>query len=261
MKDIKILFEPDVHCRDFWIKPVNETLENNPEAKIVFLGDYLDGYPHEWEDVDYVTYGFENFLEIIKLKEQYKDRIILLLGNHDSTYAIGDDICKCRTDYKHKQQLENIFQEKRNLFQLAYSEKINDVDFLFSHAGINKKWVDYNFKDLNVNKDNVVDFINNMWLGENYLQLNTLGQYDNYRGYFGYPYGSPIWADINALYNISKEDSYDYFQIVGHSQLRDDGKPLIFENIGDFDCRATFYIDNQGKIRLYDSDEEIKSVE
>ena len=39
-----------------------------------------------------------------------------------------------------------------------------------------------------------------MWLiPENYTQLNTLGQYDNYRGYFGWEYGSPIWADIRAM--------------------------------------------------------------
>lgn len=87
MKDIKVLFIPDVHCRNFWIKPVNEVLENNPEAKIVFLGDYLDGYSFEWDkDIDYIEVGFENFLEIIKLKEQYKDRIILLLGNHKNIF-------------------------------------------------------------------------------------------------------------------------------------------------------------------------------
>lgn len=266
MKDIKVLFLGDIHCREFWIKPVYEVLKNNPEAKIVFIGDYLDGYSQEWDDnVDYAELGFEGFLEIIKLKEQYKDRTVLLLGNHDATYAIGDDICKCRTDYKHKQRLEDIFQDKRLLFQLAYSEKINDIDFLFTHAGVNKKWVEYNFKDLNITKDNLVDFLNNMWLSiGNYSQLDTLGQYDNYRGYFGWEYGSPIWADIKAMYKISKEDSYDFFQIVGHSQLIDDGKPLVFENIGDFDCRAAFYIDSEGKIRLYDTDEvceKIKPVE
>lgn len=87
MKDIKILFLPDVHCREFWIKPVYEVLKNNPEAKIVFIGDYLDGYSQEWDDdIDYVELGFEGFLEIIKLKEQYKNRIVLLLGNHKNIF-------------------------------------------------------------------------------------------------------------------------------------------------------------------------------
>ena len=103
-----------------------------------------------------------------------------------------------------------------------------------------------------------------MWLiPENYTQLNTLGQYDNYRGYFGWKYGSPIWADIRALHNITKEDSYGFFQIVGHTMINID-KPIIFENIGDFDCQKCFYIDSQGKIRFYDNDmvcEKIKPVE
>ena len=56
MKDIKVLFIPDVHCRDFWKEPVKKTLEENPEAKIIFLGDYVDGYGYEFgEDVDYQT--------------------------------------------------------------------------------------------------------------------------------------------------------------------------------------------------------------
>ena len=42
-KDIQILLIPDVHGRYFWKGPVKETLENT-NAKIVFLGDYLDVY-------------------------------------------------------------------------------------------------------------------------------------------------------------------------------------------------------------------------
>ena len=87
IKDIKILFIPDVHCRDFWKKPVSETLENNPEAIIVFVGDYLDGYPIDWGiDDDYPEIGIENFKEILKLKQQYKNRIVLLLGNHKNIF-------------------------------------------------------------------------------------------------------------------------------------------------------------------------------
>ena len=40
-KDIQILLIPDVHGRYFWKGPVKETLENT-NAKIVFLGDYIN---------------------------------------------------------------------------------------------------------------------------------------------------------------------------------------------------------------------------
>lgn len=35
---------PDVHGRDFWMKPVQENLG---KEHILFLGDYLDPYPDE----------------------------------------------------------------------------------------------------------------------------------------------------------------------------------------------------------------------
>ena len=111
-KDIQILLIPDVHGRHFWKGPVKETLENT-NAKIVFLGDYLDVYPQEFTEM----YGFkldvyteENydkiykllddtvdmFGEIIELKKKYPERITLLVGNHDCGYAVGHNICNTR---------------------------------------------------------------------------------------------------------------------------------------------------------------------
>ena len=50
---VKYLIVPDVHCREFWKTPVKNILENT-DGKVIFLGDYLDGYPDEWEyGVDY----------------------------------------------------------------------------------------------------------------------------------------------------------------------------------------------------------------
>ena len=49
-KDIQILLIPDVHGRQFWKQPVMEVLENT-NAKIVFLGDYLDVYPQEFAEI------------------------------------------------------------------------------------------------------------------------------------------------------------------------------------------------------------------
>ena len=86
-KDIHTLIIGDVHCRDFWKEPVKKTLEENPEAKIIFLGDYVDGYGYEFgEDVDYQTHGYENFLELVELKKKNKDRITLLIGNHKNIF-------------------------------------------------------------------------------------------------------------------------------------------------------------------------------
>ena len=47
-KNIKLAIVPDVHARDFWREPVKEILKDT-DAHIVFLGDYVDPYPFEWE--------------------------------------------------------------------------------------------------------------------------------------------------------------------------------------------------------------------
>ena len=43
----KILCIPDIHCRKFWRKAINEY--KNSVDKVIFLGDYIDPYPEEIE--------------------------------------------------------------------------------------------------------------------------------------------------------------------------------------------------------------------
>ena len=95
MKDIHTLIIGDVHGREFWKEPVKFVLENS-EAEIIFLGDYLDPYPYEFDsafeldyqaNTDYLQTTIDNFKEIIELKKQYPDRITLLLGNHKVNIA------------------------------------------------------------------------------------------------------------------------------------------------------------------------------
>lgn len=74
---MKIIVNPDIHCRNFW----EESTKNIEEVdKIIFLGDYFD--PYDFENLTVET-GIENFKKIIKIKEKYVNKIILLLGNHN----------------------------------------------------------------------------------------------------------------------------------------------------------------------------------
>lgn len=267
-KDIKILFVADVHGRDFWREPVMETLKENEDAKIIFLGDYVDPYPFDFEEekekdenFNFKKKAIDVLNEIIDLKYNYPDRIILLIGNHDAGYCISEDICSSRHDYLNGNIINEIFRENRNEFQLAYEENINGTNFLFSHAGISKQWIDYNFNTSKtvVTKKNIVDFLNNAWLVKNIFVLNKLGQYDNFRGLSIYKYGSPIWADIRAMYKLTPEELLDSYQIVGHTQLSTDF-PLMSDKIGDFDCRKCFYINSEGKIIDYLTDKDAKET-
>ncbi len=253
-KKIKYLIIPDVHGRWFWKEPVEQVLAET-DAHIIFLGDYLDPYPYEWADGDnYKLISIDRFYGIIELKKKYPKRITLLLGNHDCGYCIGDDICSCRMDHANRREIEKIFSDNRDLFQIAEETDINGNHFVFSHAGILKGWVElvWGKEDMERETFNVVDELNNAWLTDHYGILDSLGNYDSYRGYLGFKYGSPVWSDIRSWAKVATEDTYG-FNIVGHTQC--DENPVIFETIADLDCRKAFYLDDEGNIRDYETDE------
>ena len=264
MRRISILVVPDVHGRDFWMKPVEETLLNT-DAQVVFLGDYLDPYPWEWETEDMTPMeamsrcredALNRFKEIIDLKKKYPERVTLLLGNHDCGYAIGSDICDCRTDYRNYQEIEYLFKDNRNLFQLAASSDVAGKKFTFSHAGILKGWADRLFdlsNDLQAPENyDIISILNNAWLTENYHILDRLAEYDGYRGWEGGQYGSPVWSDIRSWTYVTPEETFGY-NIVGHTQLKE--LPVVLDQISCLDCRRCFFIDEDGQLRDYDSGE------
>ena len=250
----RILIIPDVHGRDFWKEPVKQELKNN-ETSIIFLGDYTDPYSSEWEpNFDYLQHTVDNFKEIIELKKQNPDRITLILGNHDCDYAIGDTICSSRMDRIHRSELEKLFKENRELFQIAKEYDISGKHFVFSHAGILKGWVRSVWGDEADDTDfKVVERLNTAWLTDDWSILNYLGDYDTYRGWGGLQYGSPVWSDIRSWIGVTSDETYG-FNIVGHTQL--DDRQLVLDQIADLDCRKAFYIDDQGVLRSYDTDEE-----
>lgn len=252
-KKINTLIIGDVHGRLFWKEPVERVLSDS-DAHIVFLGDYLDPYPYEWDkDDDYKLISLDRFKGIIDLKKANPDRITLLIGNHDGGYCLGDDICSCRHDYANSREIEYLFKDNDKLFQIAEEHDVNGKHFVFSHAGILKEWVKrvWGEEDMNREGFNVVNELNNAWLVGHYGILDSLGDYDRYRGWGGGMYGSPIWSDIRSWVKTIPEDTYGY-NIVGHTQC---DAPIIFETIADLDCRKAFYLDDEGNIVDYETDE------
>lgn len=260
MKNIKWLIIPDLHGRAFWREPVMETLQDT-DAHIVFLGDFHDPYHHEFSDGDdYLQRSVDQFKEIIELKKQNPSRMTLLIGNHDCGYAIGDDICSSRMDRRHRRELEKIFDDNRDLFQIAAECDIAGRHIVFSHAGILKGWADrvWGEEETSSPEFDVVEELNKAWNQQTYGILNSLGDYDGYRGWGGYQYGSPVWSDIRSWIRVTPEETFG-FNIVGHTQL--DQSPVVFDTIADVDLRRAFYLDDQGRLCDYDSDEEVKKTE
>jgi hypothetical protein len=107
------------------------------------LGDYLDPYTEILQNN-----LIDNLKEIIQLKKERGDDVILLLGNHDFHYLDLNIYPYCRFDNEIEEAAHALFSENRDLFLFAYQENKH----IFTHAGISEKWFFEDFGgDLNKN--------------------------------------------------------------------------------------------------------------
>ena len=132
---MKILVLPDIHGRKFWEEPCKHIEDYD---KIVFLGDYMD--PYDFEHIS-VPEALENFDNILAFADSHKDKVTLLLGNHDMPYF--SEKYKSFSWYhpRHSKEycndISQRFEEYKDLFKIA------DVadDVLFTHAGCTHEWI------------------------------------------------------------------------------------------------------------------------
>lgn len=132
---MKILVLPDIHGRDFWKEPCA-----HPENydKIIFLGDYMDPYGFENISVEAALF---NFQDILMFANANKDKVELLLGNHDMPY-FSDTYYKfawkhCRHSKFHHNDIKQRFDEYKELFKIATTYD----NILFTHAGVTPGWL------------------------------------------------------------------------------------------------------------------------
>ena len=223
----KTIIIPDVHGRSFWKSAPKD-------AKLIFLGDYLDPYLSEEEFQDYSSYSDpnlfeklkENLLEIIQVKKERANDVILLLGNHDLPYAgIGEFCCRYTTNLQQRKEYKSIFNENRDLFQLCYTLNTEKENYLFSHAGITEPWKNAHpelFRG--VKEEELPQLINNLFKEKNPKFLKALDDASYFRGGYAIA-GSLVWADIQEM--IGFNPLKGYYQIIGHTQLKKD--PYIDE--------------------------------
>ncbi|KAA6330136.1 hypothetical protein EZS27_021123 [termite gut metagenome] len=111
------------NCKRFWIN-TKFNVESNPNprrhlrlnilensrsqnCRYVFLGDYLDA-----KDDIVLSKKLDNFLQIIQLKKENPENVVLLLGNYDLLHF----------DYEINKSVSLIFRENASLFQNAYQD-------------------------------------------------------------------------------------------------------------------------------------------
>ena len=194
MENSTIVFG-DIHGLTVW----KQIVADNPDCRCVFLGDYLDPY-RKISRKNLIS----NLEEIIRLKQEQPDNVVLLLGNHDLHYITDKILQSSRWDYDIAPQAFKLFSDNIELFQFAYQED----DCVFTHAGIAHDWFTDCFKgDV---RANIAEQLNKP-APEQEAFLYACG---SARGGFA-SIGGVFWADILELH----KPLHGFTQIVGHNRV------------------------------------------
>jgi len=187
----------DIHGSTYWKKAVSD----NPGCLYVFLGDYLDPY----EDIPPMKL-INNLKEIIQLKKDRPDDVVLLLGNHDLHYFCSDSPGSSgRFNYRIKEVVGALFNENLQFFTYAFQIGKH----LFTHAGVSHVWFIGEFRG--DTEKNIAEQLNN----PSPKQIRPLHQPGEARGGAWFAIGGIFWADISELdYPLE-----GYKQYAGHNRV------------------------------------------
>lgn len=242
---MRILIIGDVHGRTFWKKDTDlmDTVD-----KVVFLGDYLDPYPHEGISKQE---ALDNFREILKFKYNNFDKVVLLIGNHDEHY--WPEFKKqwgCRRDDKNFDEISNLFIKNQNCFQVSYKYD----KYLFTHAGVLKDWLNtinnerpvggMVYSEMMGCEPFKIDLNNLNSLLETEDGREALWMVSRERGGNWY-YGGCLWADI------CEHDPFDFefpgiYQIFGHTMTYPTiEEPFICNSFAMLDCQRCYILDTE----------------
>lgn len=227
---LKTITISDLHGKDCW-------KEINPDKydKIIFIGDYMDCAYRDINDVvpgdalnDRIIVNpktgktiaelLYNFSEIIRFKDKYPDKVVLLVGNHDIPYilylrnkSLYNHVMCSGHRYSMALDASVLFKDNFEKFTLMYQLG----EHVWSHAGLTQEAYDAYFKSFIGDRfDTLVDEMNKQFILNN-LDLHIIPEL---RG--GYrKYGSITWADRREW----NADTYKlpFIQIVGHSPVKD----------------------------------------
>ena len=206
---MKITAIGDLHGRETW----KDIVTDNPNSHYVFLGDYLDTYKIEKiSEEDSV----ENFYQLIDFKKSNKNKVTLLIGNHDFQYLFYPFGATNAMSRKYLSEIREIFQDNNDLFQFSFQKK----NYLFVHGGVTNSWIKEHIKYLS--KIGLKDDMSNISDTLNKAGLDLTGRYAlceiSYHRRGSKLYGGPLWADHKELV----ADYLDNFhQIVGHNKFHD----------------------------------------
>jgi len=202
----------DLHGDPGWKNHINLNMD-----VIVFSGDFVDlRHLH-------LSYSaiIENLKEVLKLKEEYPEKIVLLWGNHDVSYLLSNTFNGLTEYQDYVSELRRLFKQKQELFQAAYQKG----NWLFTHAGLTKSFWQTTLRGTGTNYASIInqrfsadpDLFDDLHLG----------------------HSGPLWA---SRYLFDNPDNWlpDLNQVVGHSLVdritvnKYWGSQMIYINTGRF---------------------------
>lgn len=197
---MRIIALGDTHGRPTW----KQILAKETYDRVIFIGDYFDA-KEDFSPADQK----QNFREILDMKRENPDKVVLLFGNHDYHY-----LPKCKSvclgyQFLHRIDYMNLLEEAldQDWLQICF---VYDT-FLFVHAGVTRTWA----------RNNGIDIIQPM---ESINSLFRKSQ-DAFRftpGVMEDSYGdeicqSPIWVRPDSL---MADPIPNFSQVVGHTQIK-----------------------------------------
>jgi predicted phosphodiesterase len=231
-----IIIIPDIHGRDFWRWAV---AHRNEEDSVIFLGDYLDPYENEWI---YWSDAYKGLLDIITLKREHPEKVVLLMGNHDLHY-LYPSLRGSRYNEFQAEKIRKTFVDNMDCFQMAAECKLEERYYLFTHAGVNKVWAQ-KYADLFGPSEQVTaETFNRLMFKEEFVK--TLGDVSSLR--WGRDRaGSMVWADVEE-FEWSESRLSGVIQVFGHT-LQDNGPRVIDNAAYCLDCKRAFVFNTLGEI-------------
>lgn len=233
---MKVLVLGDTHGRTAWEKIVaNESFD-----KIIFIGDYVDTH----EDITPLQQKL-NLENILKYVRENKDKVVMLLGNHDFHYL--------RYSMEEYSRYQSVMQyDFQQLIQGGIDEGLITVahqheQFLFTHAGVTKTWCEY----ASIDMDNIVESINERFITQPSFFRFTMGKtYSRYGDDITQP---PIWVRPKSL---MMDKVPGYIHIVGHTTVKRISSKEDYEGI-----RLIDTLGESGEFLVIENGEEtIKSI-
>jgi hypothetical protein len=215
----------DIHGRVIWRSIVDKELIN--VDKFIFMGDYFDSR----EGIS-AEEQIKNFKEILELKRNNPDKVILLIGNHCYHYMnqVNDNYSGYQRGYakSFNEVIETALAD--GLMQMCYTH----AHFVFTHAGVTRTWCTNSGIDIDLRGIDLENAINDLFIKNriffSFQMGNNLSQSGND---ITQP---PIWVRPESLLSDMLDD---IICVVGHTTVSRLGLMVELPKLILIDCLGT----------------------